>query len=367
MIEKGKISAMQMALLIYPTIIATAILLVPAITGKYARQDMWISPIWACFAGFLAVFLAIRLNKRFPEQTIIQYGEKIIGKFPGKLIGAVFLLFLIHAEGMILREYGEFVVGNFLPTTPMAFVIASMTLVCAFAVRGGLEVLARSAEIIFPVVMILFILTLLLLLPELEPANLFPVFEKGVTPSLMGAVVPSSWFLQFFLISFLLPFLNDRKKGMKVSMITVIAVMLTLVIVNLVTLFVFGPLTTSFTYPFMEAARYISIADFLQHFEAVVMAIWVSGIFIKASIFYYAIVLGTAQWLGLSDYRPIVYPVGILLVGMSMWSATNLQQLEQLLSNIFPFYGTIFFTIIPLLLLIVAAIRKKRSKKSTAS
>lgn len=34
MLEKGKISAIQLAFMIYPTIEATAILLVPAITGK---------------------------------------------------------------------------------------------------------------------------------------------------------------------------------------------------------------------------------------------------------------------------------------------------------------------------------------------
>ncbi len=52
MIEKGKISAAQMAMMMYPTIIATAILLVPAITARHANQDMWLSPLWASLIGF---------------------------------------------------------------------------------------------------------------------------------------------------------------------------------------------------------------------------------------------------------------------------------------------------------------------------
>jgi spore germination protein KB len=36
MIEKGRISALQMAIMMYPTIMATAVPIIPAITGKLA-------------------------------------------------------------------------------------------------------------------------------------------------------------------------------------------------------------------------------------------------------------------------------------------------------------------------------------------
>ncbi|HLR61368.1 MAG TPA: endospore germination permease [Lentibacillus sp.] len=365
MIEKGKISTLQMAILIYPTIIATAILLVPAITGEQARQDMWMSPIWASAAGFLSAFIAIQLNKRFPEQTIIQYSETIAGKFLGKVIGFVFIFFLAHICGVILREYGEFVKGNFLDTTPMIVILGSIAFVCALAVRGGLEVIARSAQIFVPVVTVLFIFVLLLLSPELNPANMLPVFEKGLMPSLRGAVVPAGWYLEFFMISFLLPFLRDRKKAVKWSAVTVIAVLITMVITNMVTLFVFGSLTPKFTYPVMEAARYISIAEFIQHMESVVMAIWVGGIFVKISVFFYAAVLSTAQWLNLSDYRPLVFPIALIVTVLGHWSASNLQELEIFLSETFPFYSFIFLAVIPVILLLAAAIRGKRSNKSS--
>ncbi|MDQ7861045.1 GerAB/ArcD/ProY family transporter [Peribacillus frigoritolerans] len=190
----------------------------------------------------------------------------------------------------------------------MIVVIGSMVLVCAFSVHGGLEVIARSAEFLVPVVIILLLVIVILLIPDLEPKNLYPVMEKGIMPSLKGAVVPSSWFTEFFLISFLLPFLDKKEKGLKWGMISVFAVMLTMVVTNLFSLFLFGDITATFTYPVMSAARYINLADFLQHLDSIVMAIWVSGTFIKISVFYYAIVIGTAQWLNLSDHRPIVFP-----------------------------------------------------------
>ncbi len=139
-------------------------------------------------------------------------------------------------------------------------------------------------------------------------------------------------------------------------------VMLTLSAVNFITLSLFGNLTSTFTYPFMNAVRYISIAEFLQHLESVVMAIWVAGTFVKISVFYYAIVLGAAQWLGLSDYRPIVFPIGFLLVMMNIWSAENLQQLTHFISTSWTIYSFFIQLLIPLFLLVIAGIGKKKVK-----
>ncbi|MFC4769275.1 GerAB/ArcD/ProY family transporter [Effusibacillus consociatus] len=116
----------------------------------------------------------------------------------------------------------------------------------------------------------------------------------------------------------------------------------------------FHPIVLS-TYEYFR----ISIADFLEHLESIVMAVWVAGAFVKISVFYYLLSLGTAQWLGLSNYRPLVLPLGIYIIVYSILVAPNLQELSSFLrtTNI-PFNITITFAI-PLLLLIVALIRKK--------
>ena len=128
---------------------------------------------------------------------------------------------------------------------------------------------------------------------------------------------------------------------MKYGMMTVFAVMMTLVGVNLIVLFVLGPTTASRAYPLMLVARYISIADFFEHLESIVMAIWVVGAFVKISVFYYAATLGTAQWLNLSDYRPVVWPLGILIVGFSFWSLPNSMVVEEVFHWDISFFCTI--------------------------
>ncbi|KAB7706206.1 GerAB/ArcD/ProY family transporter [Bacillus aerolatus] len=365
--EKGKISSLQMAMLMYPTIVATAILSVPGITATYAKQDLWLSPILASLIGFVTVYIAYKLHKLYPEQTVIQFSEQILGQFAGKVLGFLFLFFYIQTTGHMIRAYSEFIVGSFLFKTPISAIIVSMTLLCAFAVHGGLEVVGRVAQLFFPVFVIPIILLILLLIPDFEIGNILPILERGIMPPIKGAIVLSGWFAEFFLIIFLFPFLSDRRKGMKYGMITVVVAMMTLVVVNLVVFFVLGITTASQNYPLMNVSRYISYADFFENLESIVMAVWIIGAFVKASLFYYVTVLGTAQWLNLSDYRPIIWPIGILIVQFSFWSLPSTMALARFDFEAFPLWGLLTQTLIPLFLLLIAVARKRKQTGSKTS
>lgn len=365
--EKGKISALQMALILYPAIIATAVLSLPSITASYAKNDLWLSPIIASSIGFLTVFIAVKLHDRYPGKTVIQLSEEIVGKIPGKVISFLILAFYIHTTGDILRSYSEFIVTSFLFKTPEIVVVLLMILLCAFCIYGGLEVLARSAQFLFPVFILPLFFLLLLLIRDYTPGNLYPVLEKGLMPPVKGAIVPAGWYAEIFLIMFLLPFLSERKKGMKYGMITVLFSMLGMVAVNLAVLFVLGATTSNKVYPLINVARYADIGRFFQNMEAVVMAVWIVGTFVKISIFYYVSVLGTAQWLNLSDYRPIVWPLGIIIVQLSFWGVPGMMDITRYDLYTFPFYSTFIQTIIPLFLLIIAAVWKKEKSPNTNS
>ncbi|MCQ6275977.1 endospore germination permease [Bacillus sp. V3B] len=368
MIEKGKISSMQMGIMLYPTIIATAILSAPSGTVQYAKNDMWLSPIWASLGGFLAVYIAHKLHKLYPKQTVIQYSERILGKILGKSLGFILIIVnLLVTDGLIIRQYTEVVVGVFLPQTPMFVVTASLVLVCGFAVRGGLEVVGRSAELFIPLYIFSLVIIIALLIPEFNPSHIFPIMENGLIPSIKGAISPLAMFSLFFNIAYLLPYLTDEEKGMKWSMISVCAVMATLVMLNITTIFVLGGTTGNFVYPVLSAARYISVADLLENLETIVMALWVAGTFIKVSVMYYVTVLATAQLLGLSDSRFIVFPIGLLIVLFSFWGIPNFVEVAKFMRTISPLYASWFNVAIPILLLLIAVIRRKLKKKDIIS
>lgn len=362
MIEKGKISAFQMALMIIPTIIATAVLAVPAITGKQAGRDMWLSPICGAPIGFFTVFIVCQLHKYYPKESIIQYSRHIIGRIPAQILGFVYLFFFLHTCGLINQQYAGFIISSLLPKTPMIVIVVSVVLVCAFAVRGGLEVLGRVAQLFIPIFMLLPLL-LILLFSDLDPKNMFPILEHGMLPPIRGSAVPVAWVSEVSLLSMLLPFVTDHEAGRSWGMISVFISMLSFIIENIVSIFLFGESVASYTYPAFFAFRYVSVAAFFEHLEAFVIIIWVMGAFVKLTVFYYVLVLGAAQWLQLSDYRPLVFPFGLLVILFSIWSFPNAMEMAEFLGTIAPFYLPLVLTLLPTLLLFIEIVRKKWKHK----
>ncbi|MDQ7864810.1 GerAB/ArcD/ProY family transporter [Peribacillus frigoritolerans] len=88
-------------------------------TAKYAKTDLWLSPIFAALIGYLTVYIAYKLHQLYPQQTVIQFTEKIIGRIPGKIFRFFCsCFFYIQNTGLIVRGYAEFIVGSFLVRTP---------------------------------------------------------------------------------------------------------------------------------------------------------------------------------------------------------------------------------------------------------
>ena len=361
MLETGKISALQMGMIIYPVLVSTAMLGGPNVMAQAARNDLWLTPFWSSLIGFLSVFITLQLHKRFPGMTIIEQGKAIAGTVPSAIMGLLYLLVLLQVSGVIVREYADFI-AIFLKETPLSVISSALIVACSFAVKGGVEVLGRTAQVFFPMFILPLLLMIGLVFPALDPGNLFPILDRGLLPSIKGAVTPLGWYSEVFLISYLLPVLANRPQGTKVAVWTVAGAMITMTIVNLVTLFLMGDALPNILFPIMDTARYVSIADFFENVESAVMAIWVIGAFIKVSMFYYAAVLGTAQCLNLTSYQPLIWPIGFLIGLFSVWGIPSSAELGAITLIAIPAILAWSFCFWPGCLLLYAIVRGKRSK-----
>ncbi|NQX58770.1 GerAB/ArcD/ProY family transporter [Paenibacillus qinlingensis] len=357
MIEKGRISPMQMALIMHPTIMATAALSVPSITMRVAGTDMWMAPILSSLVGLLTIYIVYHLHMKFPNETFVQYVPRIVGRFAGALVSLAYVIAFLYSASISVREYGEFISGNFLMNTPMLFVVIPIIAVCAYALYEGLEVLARSTQILIPVAIFIIVAMVIALIPDFQLKQMQPIFGNGPLPPLLGSIVPASWFSQFFILSFLYPYLNKKEHAMKWSIYSVLAVMVTMLAINFPILLTFGALTPAMNYPFLVAVRYIALSDFAEHLESLLMAIWLIGIFVKIAMVYYLVLQGTAQLFKLSDYRPIIIPIGFLVILCSIWISPTFQEMNHALSTSIPFFSLLMQVVIPACLLVTVVVK----------
>ncbi|MFB0920501.1 MAG: GerAB/ArcD/ProY family transporter, partial [Oscillospiraceae bacterium] len=80
-------------------------------------------------------------------------------------------------------------------------------------------------------------------------------------------------------------------------------------------------------------------------------------VFMKVTVFYYSTVLGLAQLLRLRSYRPLIVPIGLIVMAIS----ANLypSDMEQVYAAryIWPFNAALFEIVLPLITLISIGLR----------
>ena len=144
-----KIANRQLFFILFLARSTLKIAFLPVVTSADALQDAWISAILSFFGGALLVIAIGGLAVRFPNETMVQYSQKLLGKWPGKALSLLPLgafLFMSSAE---LRIYAEALTTLFITETPLVFGIGTMGFAAALAVYAGIEPLGRAADL-FP-------------------------------------------------------------------------------------------------------------------------------------------------------------------------------------------------------------------------
>ncbi|GMA61662.1 spore germination protein [Alicyclobacillus fastidiosus] len=364
MTGKEKISTFQVAILIVPVIVATEIFSAPGTSAEYAKEDAWISILLTSVTGVWSLFVMLALAIRYPGLTPIEYSQEILGKWLGILVGWYYVFVLFWYPATISDEMMNFIRLFANPTTPRVAILLLFIFVCGAVVWAGIEAIARCAELIVPINIIFILITSFLLFGDMEGKYLKPVLGHGLIPVLQGAVVPSAWTGEFFMIGFLLPFVKKSTQVRRAGVISLGIVMLLMVWITLQSLTVDGEITGKMNYAFYAATRYVSIADFFERIDPVIVEAWVFGGFLKNSVFLWALCISVAQLLGYENYRTLVVPLSLMTLVACLWFYSNAFEMQDFLKYTFPSWGLINQNIIPTMLLMVDLARRRRKAQS---
>ncbi|HAG09148.1 MAG TPA: spore gernimation protein [Desulfotomaculum sp.] len=339
-------------------IYATLILFIPQNTVAHAKQDAWLSFLVAFTGGVIISLVVINLSLRFPGQTLFEYLPLILGRFPGKIIGFFYVWLFIHFCALVDREYCSHIVAVFMPETPGEVFLIHGTIMAAYIAYCGLEVLARLNQLFLPLNAGLLTTLFVLVTPEMKVINILPVFDTSLLSLAKSTITPLSWFGEIVALAVIIPYLAEQKN---IYHLTIKALFFVLILIELATigvLLVFSPtLTSSYFFPVLSGTKMINIANFVERLEIIPIVIWVTSGTVKAALFFWAAALGSAQLLGLKDYRPLLLPLAVIVTALGYLLHPSIIDLLNFLTQAFPFYALTFEFIIPFLLLIIVLIK----------
>lgn len=364
-IEGGKISPMQLSALVALTRIVTMTIAFPMVTSSGVGRDGWIASLISGSLALLFGYGVASLGLRFPDKTIFEYSEILLGKVLGKLISLILLWYFFHDAVNVTRAFAESFAISILDHTPILVTMLMFLFLSMNSARNGLEVIGRMAENALFVVLFFVLITVILPYDNMDFARLLPILANGFAPVIASSMISFGLYTELIVFGVVIPYLNKPSEAKRALSRGVMLGVLVMTILCVVLTSVFGPTLTSLSLPTFSLGRMISITQFLERIEIFPIGAWTLATGIRLSLLCWVLLIGIAQIVGLSDYKPIAYPVAaLILVGSLLFYESNFALEKFFMADLFGVYS-IGIVLIPFILLFsVALIRKGTSKSS---
>lgn len=337
----------------------------PAI--KQAQQDAWISLLIAGVIGGLVAFIAGRLSLLYPRQSLVEISETILGKWLGKTILIPYFVMWYSVIGIILRQACSFLHIALFQQTPMWVLMSVLSLLIIYVTyAGGIEAIARISEVVGQVILITLLVVVVLNLNNVNLHNLLPIYsDSGWLNIIKGSFPPASFFGESVMLTMLLRFVDSPQKGISKALWAILISDLILVFAMVSVIATFSILSSKMLFPFFDMTRFISVLDFIQNVDVLVVIGWILSVFVKLSMYLFISSYGTAQWLHLKTWRsPIWFIVpGAFVFGVAFRNAVT-ASVDYPKRYWIPFVLPVNMVAIPLFLWLVGMLRKRKQRLS---
>lgn len=361
---KEKLSLWQLFILIFIFEMGSAIIVG---IGNDAKQDAWIAIIVATCLGVGLILFYHAIISRVEGKNFFEIIELAIGKWMARGIALLYIVYFFYIAARVLRDFAELLTSSILERTPIEVTVIIVMLIITYVLYLGIEVLGRTSEIFLPYVVI-FIIGIgigIWFSDELEMVNLLPIMPEGIGP-IAKAVFPSLLtfpFGELVVFMMIMPYVTKTKYIRKVSVIGVLASGGLLVYSSVVQIATLGvQMKNRSTFPLLSAAREISLLDFIERIDLLIVFIMMFGVIIKVAVFMYGGLKGL-EFIGKLPYRYYVFPMAMFISCTSVMISDNFAEHIQEGLRFVPLYMHLPFQIgIPFLLFPIIFWRTKGMK-----
>lgn len=330
--------------------------------------DTWTSMLIGFVIGIIVMLFLTNLCSKFPDKTIIEFSEQLLGKWVSKGIGIILAIFFIvsfavSANVMILHlsEY-------FLPKTPFFIICLLYTLLCMYGIFLGVEVVLRFSLVGFIMILLINITMVTGTIGDLKPINLFPLMDKGLITDTAGSVyIFGDIAFAVLTLGFLYPMLNKKKKISGITFWSMAVGAFMVVIWPLFETMVLGQdLMKQYVLVCMQQVRCAQLTKYLPRYELIMVSFFTFSVLIQSAAVFYCAKYCIKQVTGIKKDYIMILPLTIILLLLTYYLGYDPNKYINFLT--FP-YPQICFGLsigLPLVLFMAALFKGKLKKKKPA-
>lgn len=319
-----KLSLTQLLTLIINFLLGSAIVIG---VGLEAKRDAWIVVLIGMVIGLVVMLFYFHLMSLLPGKNLFEIFEYCFKRPIAICLTSFYIMYFAYVSCRVIRDFGELISSAILPLTPTEVVIFTLMLVMGYILYMGIEVLGRTSEIFTPYTFAFMGILFIFLYAggNIQLFNIEPVL--ATKPSVIAhAVIPSVVVFPYGeLIAFtvILSNITDFKYSKKVCLMGVIIasmILATSVFLAIVTLGENTAIRSNF--PLLSAARLISIGEFIERIDAIIVFMMMLGILIKGSVFMYGGLKGL-EYIFKLPFRYFSIPLACIISMFSIFISSN--------------------------------------------
>jgi len=333
----------------------------PTVLVQKAATGAWLLNVFVNTTGILLFLPLYFLLKRFPGLSIIEIAAEVLGKVAGLAVSATMSLFFLYSFVTFTRAYAIATITTLFNRTPVNAVLAVTVITCGIVAYLGLEALTRTTLIFVPFIAFGSALTLFLALEKSDWSGVYPLLGVPLSQHFLAAVNLAPIVNLTLFIGVFSPYLRHGKGSLNLVFWAIAGAGILTTFTEIVIEVMFPyPGIKLLPYPLYQVVRMVHIGPFLQRLEALfVLDAGVTSLLYNA-MYLLAAVLAMSQGLKLVDWRPLIFPMGIL--GFSL--ATLLYSGSDLAKWGYSWTSSLIYLLIssglPLFIYLVSIFRGKR-------
>lgn len=337
------------------------------VRGIAAKQDAWIAVLLGALIGLGLMWVYTELRNKIPQENLTEMIIKILGKKLGIPLVLYYGLFFLYCSSKNFHEFGIILVMTFLIKTPIFVILTVFMLTALYVLFLGVEVLARTSEILFPIV-VFFILSVVIMIGisgRVQLDELRPVLANGWQP-IFKEVYPGLVNFPFGEAVVFMMYWRYLDAEQPVRRIALLAIGMSGLLISLIVAIDIGVLGVNIaaaaTIAFLEVIKLINVGDIITNLDAFGIVLMFVGGFYKMILFFYGGVQAFATVFKGVDSRWIMIFSAIFVQLLSIdfepsfpfhvWSGVDVSM---------PYTFNPFQTIIPSLLLLIYCLKDKTS------
>ncbi|NLJ77533.1 MAG: endospore germination permease [Peptococcaceae bacterium] len=351
MIREGKFGPAEAVILLAASNVARVFLPYPGLLIEMAGPAAWMTPIGGFVLALIGIYVMSLVLKKNPDNTIIETTEDAFGPVLGITFNLITTIFLMSVCFLFIREFSEALIISALPQTPISVIAIGFLAIGLLGAYLGVEAIARSTRLNFIFIFGGILFLLVALVPQFDFDNLFPILGNGLGPVFGHGSISTAAVTETILAAVLIHSIGGADKYMRINFFAALIAFTVLSVLLAVTVMTLGKeLASETTLPFYRVSRVIFLGRFFQRIEAIFIIIWSMVGALKIALTLYGASVSLARTLKLPDYRPLIWPLGAIILIFS-FLPSDLPSTIRIDNNFLRVFAHLPNFLLPLLLL----------------